>query len=172
MLKNKNKEFTENYTKYYPLIFGFIYKKLFDFDIANDLVQEVFINFFSNMEKVNNPKYWLFGTAQNLLCHHYRKEKKTVYDTPISEESGYSDRSFNNESQETRFILDEAIDAISGSENRDLFNLVAVHEYTYEKAGKQLGLSLRQVKYRYNLIIRDLLHFLRKKEIRTINDIL
>ena len=79
---------------------------------------------------------------------------------------------FVNGFRDTRLIIDEAIKALVDKTDRVLFDLVAVQNYTYEEAGSELGLSRRQVKYRYGLIVRSIVEYLNGKVIHKIEDLL
>ena len=166
-----NIEFTEKYKLYYPFVFNFIYRKVKNFNLADDLSQEVFIRFFPKMKEIYTIKPWLIGTSRNVLCNFFRKERKRFEDSSISEIYDSRSITVSTEIHETRIILEEAIDTITGTMDKSIFFLIADQNSSYEKAAKELGLTVRQVKYRYNLVQRNLLDFLKKKGIKEINDL-
>lgn len=58
---------------------NFIYKRVQDHDLANDLLQEVLIkvyNFCISKSGVKNVRSWLFQIAQNAIIDHYRRQSK------------------------------------------------------------------------------------------------
>ncbi len=65
---------------------NFIYKRVKDKDIANDISQEVLLkvyNFCQAKSGVRNVRSWLFQIAQNTITDHFRKQAKfTVRDVP------------------------------------------------------------------------------------------
>ena len=168
----KDADFTDAYGRYYAVVFGSLYSRTGNFDVAEDLTQEVFIRFYSKMETAVNQRGWLLVTVKNVLFEHYRRIKNMPDD--IAEAEAFNDVSltFVNGFRDTRLIIDEAIKALVDKTDRVLFDLVAVQKYTYEEAGTELGLSRRQVKYRYGLIVRSIVEYLNGKGIHKIEDLL
>lgn len=124
------------------------------------------------MEEVYNIRAWLFGTIRYVLSEYYRKQKNMPEDLAEAE-AGYDIAlTFVNGFRDTRIIIDEAIAEINDERDRNIFDLVAIQNYTYEQAGKELGLTKRQIKYRYGLIVKDVIIFLNKKGIKNIEDLL
>jgi len=67
--------------RYNGLIYRYINKKLFDREDTDDLVQEIFINFYKAIERFdeNRPVLpYLFQTAINQLKMYFRSKKQTV----------------------------------------------------------------------------------------------
>jgi DNA-directed RNA polymerase specialized sigma24 family protein len=56
--------------------------------------------------------------------------------------------------------------------DRIIFDLIAISNYTYEEAGKYLGMAKYQVRYRYNAISKRILLYLQKKGINSLEDLL
>lgn len=62
-------------------IFNFIYSKVFDYDIANDIFQDTFIKVIRNLKSKNyneEGKFlpWVMRIAHNLIIDHFRKNKR------------------------------------------------------------------------------------------------
>lgn len=58
---------------------NFIYKRVKDQDLANDILQEVLVKIYNFCLKgggVKNLRSWLFQIARNSIIDHYRKNKK------------------------------------------------------------------------------------------------
>ena len=51
----------------------YAYQTLNDREEAMDMVQEAFVRFFKEEEKVREPKAWLYRTTRNLCISHLRK---------------------------------------------------------------------------------------------------
>ena len=124
------------------------------------------------METAVNQRGWLLVAVKNVLYEHYRKVKNMPDD--IAEAEAFNDVSltFVNGFRDTRLIIDEAMKSIEDKTDMLIFDLVAVQNYTYEETGDELGLSKRQVKYRYGLIVRSIIEFLNGKGIHKIEDLL
>ena len=58
----------------------FIKSKIDDPSLADDILQEISIKLFDNLERktgIQNHKAWLYQVARNTIADHYRKNKKT-----------------------------------------------------------------------------------------------
>lgn len=59
---------------------NFIKSKIDDPSLVDDILQEVSIKLFDNLERqteIQNHKAWLYQVARNTIADHYRKNKKT-----------------------------------------------------------------------------------------------
>lgn len=78
-LKNSDEKAFENlFTKYQPLLFKYIYYKSNNFDLSNDIVQEVFIKIWTLRNSINpNLSFYsyLVKIGNNLLLDHYKHLK-------------------------------------------------------------------------------------------------
>jgi len=67
------------YNQYKPLILNYLYHRLGDMQIAEELTTEVFIRMINNLPKYKHKnvpfQVWLFKIARNLLIDHYRVSK-------------------------------------------------------------------------------------------------
>ncbi len=173
-INKKKARFTEIYSDYYSIIFGAIYSKIGKVDIANDLAQDVFIRFYEgvdDIDEIKNVRSWLFGIMKNVLREHYRKKEKRK-ESEIPDDNNDIAMSYVNAFRDTRYIIEQAISDIEESTDRKIFDLVAVQNYTYEETGELLGFSKRQVKYKYSLIVKYILGYLREKGINNLEDLL
>ncbi len=82
-------EFTIAFNRYKNKIFNYVLKMINDKMLVEDIVQNVFLKFYENMDSIknkNNVSYWLFVTARNEIYGYYRNKKSrvdqfNVYDT-------------------------------------------------------------------------------------------
>lgn len=88
MQKNRNELFETIYHQHHPMVLqmclGFVNG---DRDIANDLLQEVFISIWGNFDKFKGAstyKTWIYRITVNTCLQHIKKEKKEKT-LPISE---------------------------------------------------------------------------------------
>lgn len=80
--KNGEKDaFTLLYQEYVTIIYRYIYFRVGQVDLTEDLTQEVFLRV---MKKIGSYRYkgkpfksWLFRIAHNLVIDHYRQTKKS-----------------------------------------------------------------------------------------------
>ena len=80
---------------------------------------------------------------------------------------------YENGQRDLRIIIDSAIkQAGLAEEERLIFEYVALCGYSYSNTGKIMGLSKRQVGYKYNGIIERIINVLKSKGIENIGDLL
>ncbi len=174
----REKTFDRLYRAHYPAVFNRLYRLTGRLEDAEDICQEVFAVLYRSMEKVREDEClkWLMGTARNLAAAHYRsKGEKTGRMTSGNELDDSLEHAPVNGYRELRIIIREEIengDNYGDETDRAVFQLVALFGYTYRDAARQLGLTARQVNYRYGKVIGRILESLRKKGIREIGDIL
>lgn len=169
--KSKKIDFTEFYTDYYQIVYGTIYSRVSNITDTDDLTQDVFIIFYSNMDNIINRRAWIFGTITNVLSNYYRKKKKFTSEEDIENYLADISLSFVNGFRDTRIMIDEAVAHLSESD-RLLFDYIAVQNLTYLMAAKHLGVSRRQAEYRYSLIVKDIRKYLGDRGIARIEDLL
>jgi RNA polymerase sigma-70 factor (ECF subfamily) len=80
--------FAEIYTRHHDAIYTYLYYRVSDVDLAEDLAGEVFVR---AVEKIDNFTYrgrpilaWLYAIARNLLVDHQRQQAKTGH-LPLEE---------------------------------------------------------------------------------------
>lgn len=86
----KNKRFEEYFLKYKNLIIRLVMLKLDDYQVAQEICQQVYVALYTNMDKVQPDlvKAWLIRCTQNAIIDYTRrrKVKKEVFiDTSIAE---------------------------------------------------------------------------------------
>lgn len=82
-------------------VFRFIYGKVNDVDLANDIFQETFIKIIHNLKAKGYQEegkfiQWTIRIAQNLIIDHYRKNSKVYFKRETDEYSPFSTIEDNN----------------------------------------------------------------------------
>ncbi len=80
----KTKKFIDAYDSFVDAIFRHIYFRLFNKDLAKDLMQETFARTWEYVSKgyeVNNLKSFLYKVANNLIIDEYRKKRELSLDS-------------------------------------------------------------------------------------------
>lgn len=84
--QGKEIAFEQLITRYNPLLFKYVYSYTNDKQLAEDIVQEIFIKMITNIEKYDwriGSKFstWLYKIAYNTVVDEYRKKKiqNTIY---------------------------------------------------------------------------------------------
>ena len=92
--------------KYYQDIYKYCYVKLnFDENAAKDCTQDVFLTMIQKKNNLNlggNMRVWLYRTADRVMKHYWRKEKKrqsvvSLENIELSDDGGLSDIEHNLE---------------------------------------------------------------------------
>ncbi len=169
----RNKKFAESYNDLYPVVFSAVYSKVGSIDDAEDLCQELFIKFYNKLDEIENHRKWLYGALKLEVMAYYRKKKPGVVD--IDEVFDDVGLTFVNGFRDSRIMIQDAIEDMNNFKDdtdRVLFDLVAVRNFSYDEAGAQLGLSRRQVRYRYGLIVDRLVDYFRKRGVNSLGDLL
>ena len=82
--ENQIIEFTILFNKHKKRIYNYALKMLKDKMRADDIVQDVFIKLFENLNSIHNKqsiKFWLFKTARNEMMTFYRSTKNKKFIT-------------------------------------------------------------------------------------------
>ncbi|MCP4130138.1 MAG: sigma-70 family RNA polymerase sigma factor [bacterium] len=164
-------KFVEVYTRYYTYILSVVYQKVGSVDIAEDLTHDVFLKYLSQIDTVENIKPWLYAVSKRAIAEYYRKNKSSD-DIVFSEDSVTTAVQSPDKSYDTQIILDTALENLEDEEDRRIFDLVAVQQYTFEDAGKCIGLSRYNLRYRYRIIMKNILGYLNSKGINQMADLL
>ncbi len=165
--------YTEAHMDYYALVFSVVNTKVDNVEDAKDITQDVFIKFYEKFESINNIRKWLYGALRISVLEHYRKKRGS--DLTVEDIFEDSSIAFVNGFRDARVVIDEAFEDInifSEDEDKILFDLIAVHNFSYSKTGEQLGFTKRQVQYKYGSIVKKIMHNLNEKGIKHIEDLL
>ncbi|MCD4704803.1 RNA polymerase sigma factor [bacterium] len=77
---NDDQAFEILYNYYFPKIYGYLFKRTGNREVAEDLMSETFLKVFSNLKKFSQKegyfKAWIYRIATNKLIDHYRKSGK------------------------------------------------------------------------------------------------
>ena len=173
-MESKRDRLTEVYSDYYPAIFSAVYTKVGNREDTRDICQEIFTRLYERLEEVENVRRWLFSALRLVVLEHFRAKRKNdgLNIDDIFNDVGLT---FVNGFRDTRIIINDAIEDtenFSNERERILFDLIAVNNFTYKQVAKQLGLTRRQVEYRYGQIVERVLRYLQKKGINNIEDLL
>ncbi|MDY6935153.1 MAG: sigma-70 family RNA polymerase sigma factor [Spirochaetota bacterium] len=172
-MATKKDKFTEDHKRYYPVVFSTVYTKIGNIDDASDICQEIFIKFFEKYEEIQNSRKWLYGALRIAILEFFRRTR--AEEVNIDDVFGDVGLTFVNGFKDSRVIISEAIDNMDnfGDEGeKTLFDLIAVYNYSYSEAAKQMGLTKRKAEYRYRRIVDRIIDYLNKKGIKDIEDLL
>ena len=82
--------FSEKYSKYFPRVFAYVYARVGNLHLTEDLVSEVFERAFTKAESLRSDaafSTWLFTIARNAIISHGRKYgRETLVDPEVMQE--------------------------------------------------------------------------------------
>ncbi len=173
ILSDRVKKFTDIYSDYYSVVYNGIYAKVQDKELTADLAQEVFTRFYQKIDEVETPRKWLFGTLRFVLMEHYKKS--TVNKLDIDDIFYDSNIQYVNGFRDTRIVLQEAIDASENykdEKDRIIYELIAIKNYTNDEVAQLMGLTVSQVRYKYKMVVDRIVDYLKKKGVKSLEELL
>ena len=86
----KNKKFEEHFLRYKNLVIRIVMSKTGDYNVAQEICQQVFVSFYVNMDRVKDDmvKAWLIRCTRNAVADYYRrtmKEREIFTDASVIE---------------------------------------------------------------------------------------
>jgi RNA polymerase sigma factor (sigma-70 family) len=133
--------------------------------VAEEIVQEVFLQLHTHWDDVESPKAWLFRSVRNRAFKHVRDNKREVLN-----ESDSKPQSTIAEEDSPEAALEhmEAIAAVRqileelNEPDRQLVKLKYFTDLKYREISSQTGLNIGNVGYRLHHILKELADKLRK----------
>jgi len=127
--------------------------------VAEEIVQEVFLQLHTHWDDVDAPRAWLFRSVRNKAYNHIRDNKREVLDSdhrkspsPHSEDGTPEDLLLRMEAAGVvRQILEELDET-----DRQLVKLKYFADLKYSDISAQTGLSISNVGYRLHHILKEL----------------
>lgn len=165
--------FSEIYQKYEKPILKYVTDKVRAPDIAQELVQEVFIKVHRFRDSYQ-PQYafstWLWTIARNVVSDWYRAARPEQHLTSLPEDENFA---FEERIPDTRLgahdllelkhmrrVLKTLFKKLTAPQRRVIW-LRVIHQLSYDEISKQMGLSLSAVKclaYRSKAALSELGH--------------
>lgn len=118
---------------------------------ADDLVQDVLVKAWSNMDKFQegtNLKAWLFTILRNTYLSDHRKRKREVEDV----NGAYSDRLSSPPEQHGHLDMKDLKIALAklSTDQREALVLIGAEGFSYEEAAEICGCAVGTIKSRVN----------------------
>ena len=134
-----------------------MYYKCGDMDLAEDLIQEVFIKVWEKREdiKMDSVKSLLYTVASNLLINHYKHQQVVTghqAEQGMSESSEYQSPQFQMEEQEFADRLNGCIEKLPEG-CREVFLMNRIDKLKYAEIAERLELSVKAVEKRMSRAI-------------------
>ncbi|TAL31281.1 MAG: RNA polymerase sigma factor [Spirochaetes bacterium] len=170
---SQRSRFAEVFLDYYPVAYSAVYSKIGNAHDAEDICQELFLRLYTRLDGVDNVRKWIFIALNLIIKEYYRKNRRDVAD--IDDIFDDAALSFVNGFRDTRIIIKEVLEeegTYADDLDRVVFELVAMSGYSYAEAAGQLGLTRRQVEYRYTQIGVRVKERLRQRGVKHLEDLL
>lgn len=145
-------QFKSIFDEYYHPIKNFLYYKLGDVSLAEDITQEVFMKAWEKKDKivVETVKSYLYKIASNLAINHF-KSAKSNYEFELKPEnptpSSTEQPDYSMEKDEFAKKLENAIGSLTENQ-RVVFLMNRIDDLTYKEIAKRLDLSVKAVEKR------------------------
>lgn len=142
--------FNALYQTYSKPIWLRILRLVKDKDIADELLQDVFMNVWKNRLQIDPEKSFkgfIYTIAQNLVYNYFRKnaaDTNLVQNLLLQSSHHYLNVEKLMEEKELKKLLDQAIDQLSPQRKR-AFILCKVEGRSYEEASQIMGVSMATI---------------------------
>jgi RNA polymerase sigma-70 factor (ECF subfamily) len=142
--------FKSIFDEYYRPLKNFLYYKLTDKDLAEDITQEVFIRAWDKRDTIllESVKSYLYKIANNLAINHFNSAKTRFelkledHDSTVSESPHYV-----MEKDEFAAKLNRALDNLPESQ-RVVFLMNRIDDLTYREIAERMEISVKAVEKR------------------------
>jgi RNA polymerase sigma-70 factor, ECF subfamily len=146
--------FTILFNRYKKKIFNYVLRMTSDTMLAEDVVQNVFLKLYENLDRIHNKEsvnFWLITTARNEMYTHFRSAKRKAVDksediddveveSPVSLEYEFDMREFK------KMILKE-LDTLP-DEQKEVFILKEYTGMNYKEIAEVMSIDVELVKSR------------------------
>jgi RNA polymerase sigma-70 factor (family 1) len=152
-------EFKQIFDKHYNAVKNFLYYKLGDIDLAEDLVQEVFLKTWEKRDsiKIETVQNLLFTIANHLAINHF-KSARVRFEFKLKDQPHITQESpeYGMEKDEFALKLEDAIRSLP-EKQRVVFLMNRIDELTYKEIAERLEISMKAVEKRMHEALEHLL---------------
>ena len=126
--------------------------------VAEEIVQEVFLELHKRFTEVEAPRAWLFRSVRNRAYNHVRDHKREL----LQHDQVESDSSSGEQSPEALMMRMESIGKLRllmqelNEADRELVMLKYFQNFKYREISERTGLSVSNVGYRLHHILKEL----------------
>lgn len=162
LVQRDQKAFQLLYDQYSPALYGVVLRIVREDEQAQDLLQDIFIKIWKNLDAYDASKgrlfTWLLNVARNTAIDSLRSRKTHPFGAIRTDEENVHivDKQYNTEQPNSDYIgLKEVVDRLR-PERKQLIDLVYFGGYTHEEAAEELKLPLGTVKTRVRAALQEL----------------
>jgi RNA polymerase sigma-70 factor (ECF subfamily) len=162
--------------KHQSKIYGFIYSKMPDRDVADDIFQDTFIKVIKTLKSNSyneEGKFlpWVMRISHNLIVDHYRKDKKMPMLRETEEFSIFSILSDNSLNVEGRIITDaiekdlQKIIQELPSDQKEVLEMRIYQDLSFNEIAELTGVSINTALGRMRYALMNLRKIIEKNNI-------
>lgn len=148
-------EFTLVYNRYKVRIYNFVLKMVSNRMVCDDIVQDVFMKLYQNLDKIRNKDsilYWLFKTARNEIYDYYRGkhikvDQFNVADTDDIELESYENIEYQVEQKELKDLIFAELNKMDIGQ-REVYLMKEYGGLSYKEISAVMGIDENLVKSR------------------------
>ncbi|KGO79181.1 RNA polymerase subunit sigma-24 [Flavobacterium beibuense F44-8] len=149
-------EFEKIYTAYWEKLYVFSFKITQDRDLAQNIVQDIFIDFWERRSEleINSVENYLFRAAKNQIFKHYRNNR---FDKSIPEEKfeNYLIENITSIDEELLDKLYSLLDKLP-EKRKEILIMYKIQEMDIDQIAAQLQLSKQTVKNQITSALKQL----------------
>lgn len=166
MAEGDKEAFRFFFEKYYADLCNFVNIYLRDSVIAEDIVQDVYVYFWTKREEIHietSIKSYLLKASKNKSLNYLRNEKTrlTIHEKLADEsDSSYEISENRSDNSHLREIVGNAVASLP-KKCRQIFILHHEKELTYKEIAAELGLSEKTVENQMGIALKKLREFLK-----------
>ena len=131
-------------------------------EVAEEIVQDVFLQLHTHWEEVDSPKAWLTRSVRNRAFNYLRDNKREFLQVDKPDASPETSHASNEVPPETLLQRMESLAAVRdmlnelGDKDRQLVQLKYFENLKYRDISEKTGLSVSNVGYRLHHILKEL----------------
>lgn len=154
--------FSELYDLYWTDLYRFVYYKVQNRQISEDILHDLFLSLWKNRERlqeINSLEAYLYSTCRYLIIAHYKKQKKL----PYIEDEGVLSMVDNKDAPledrlHFRYCLDQVYKEIENLPDKcqKVFRLSREKHLTNQEISKRMNISESTVENHINKALRRL----------------
>lgn len=161
-------QFLKAYDEHSDALFRYCYFKVYDRDLAKDLVQEAFTRtwvYLSEGKEVENLRAFLYKILHNIIVDYIRKKKSLSLDKMI-EVDGFAPEGDGRMSVESSSIGRELIEKLNllDDAERDIVHMRYIDDMSVKEISKILEVSENLLSVRLHRALKKLKSILEKGE--------
>jgi len=162
-------EFTILFNRYKKKIYNYVLRVTSDLMLAEDVVQNVFLKLYENLDRIRNKEsvnFWLITTARNEMYSHFRSAKRKAVDK--SEDIDYMEvespvnLEYEFDMRELKKLILKELDTLP-DEQKEVFVLKEYTGMNYKEIAEVLSIDMELVKSRLYKTRQKLMKRLSKK---------